>query len=98
WNLTTGGTKAVVGIVDSGVNYDHPDLAANMWSAPTSFTVRIGSTNYTCPAGSHGFNVVAHNCDPMDDYDHGTHIAGIIGAVGNNTNGVAGVNWTARIM
>src|SRR5579872_2536546 len=55
-----------------------------------------------CPAGTHGYNVLAASCDPMDDDTayggHGTHVAGIMGAVGNNGMGVSGVNWTTSIM
>src|SRR5207253_2866572 len=74
------------------------DLAANVWSAPGPFTVTIGGTTITCAGGTHGFNAITKICNPMDDHNHGTHVAGTIGAVGNNTLGVAGVNWTASIM
>ena len=98
WNFTTGSTANVVGVVDTGVDYNHPDLAANVWSAPTSFTVNIGGVNVTCPAGSHGFDAITFSCDPLDDNNHGTHVSGTIGGRGNNGTGVAGVNWTASIM
>lgn len=98
WNLTTGSTANVIGIVDTGIDYAHPDLAANVWSAPTAFTVTIGGVPITCPAGSHGFNSITNSCDPMDDAGHGTHVAGDAGAVGNNGVGVTGINWTASMM
>ncbi|HET9177359.1 MAG TPA: putative Ig domain-containing protein [Terriglobia bacterium] len=94
WGVTTGTNSVVVVILDTGVQYSHPDLQVNMWNNPGG----IGG----CPAGTHGYNVVSSNCDPMDldtAYGgHGSHIAGIIGAVTNNAAGVAGVNWTASIM
>ncbi len=94
WNVSTGSRSIVVGEVDTGVDYTHPDLAANIWSNPGG----IGG----CPAGTHGDNVVAGTCDPMDDDvyygGHGSHVAGIIGAVGNNGSGVAGVNWATTIL
>jgi subtilisin family serine protease len=94
WDLTTGDPSIVVGEVDSGVDYLHPDLAANIWSNPGG----IGG----CPAGTHGYNAISGNCDPMDDdtkYNgHGTHVAGIIGAVGNNGIGITGVNWSTTIL
>ncbi|MBC8028586.1 MAG: S8 family serine peptidase [Pyrinomonadaceae bacterium] len=98
WNLSTGSRDSVVAVVDSGIDYNHPDLAANVWSAPTSFTVNIRGQNINCPAGSHGFNAITRTCDPLDDHNHGTHVSGTIGAVGDNGHGVAGVNWTANIM
>lgn len=96
WSVTTGSSSIVVADADTGVQYTHPDLAANMWSNPGG----VGG----CPAGTHGFDVIAGEspCDPMDDdttYNgHGTHVAGIIGAVGNNGVGVTGVNQTVSIM
>jgi subtilisin family serine protease/uncharacterized membrane protein len=98
WDLSVGSTDTVVAVIDTGIDYTHPDLAGNMWSAPTAFTVTVGGVTITCPAGSHGFNVVAMTCDPMDDHNHGTHVAGTIGASGNNGIGVTGVNWTTRLM
>lgn len=98
WDISTGSTANVVAVIDTGVDYTHPDLAANIWSAPANFTVTIGGRSITCPAGSHGFNAIINSCDPMDDNDHGTHVSGTIGATGNNGAGVVGVNWKASIM
>jgi subtilisin family serine protease len=98
WDVSTGSTANVVGVVDTGIDYTHPDLAANVWSAPSSFTVTLSWGQLTCPAGSHGYNAIARSCDPRDDNQHGTHVSGTIGAAGNNGLGVAGVNWTTRIM
>jgi hypothetical protein len=95
WTVTTGSREVVVGVADTGVDYNHPDLAANIWSNPGG----IGG----CPAGTHGWNVIAGTCDPMDREitgygGHGTHVAGIIGAAGNNGSGVAGMNWQTTIL
>jgi subtilase family serine protease len=98
WDLSFGSTSNVVAVVDTGIDYTHEDLAANMWSAPTAFTVNIDGLPVTCAAGTHGFNAIARTCDPMDDQNHGTHVSGTIGAVGNNGVGVVGVNWTAQLM
>jgi hypothetical protein len=98
WDYTVGSTGNVVAVLDTGIDYTHPDLVANIWTAPHDYVVTIGGLTITCPAGSHGFNVIAKTCDPMDDNDHGTHVAGTIGAVGNNGLGVVGVNWTAQMM
>jgi hypothetical protein len=94
WNVSTGSRSSVIGEVDTGVDYSHPDLAANIWTNPGG----IGG----CAAGTHGYNVLTATCDPMDDDTvyggHGTHVAGIMGAVGNNGIGVTGVNWTTTIL
>lgn len=83
WDTRTDSSSVVIAVLDTGVDYDHPDLAANMWTAGD---------------GSHGYNAIDGTLDPMDDHSHGTHCAGTIGAAANNAIGVAGVNWTARIM
>jgi subtilisin family serine protease len=98
WDVSTGSSNIVVAVVDTGVDYNHPDLAANIWSAPAAFSVNIGGQTINCPAGSHGFNAVTNTCTPLDDNNHGSHCSGTIGGRGNNGTGVAGVNWTTSIM
>ena len=98
WDVSTGSHANVIGVVDSGIDYNHPDLAANMWTAPFAFSVTIGGLAINCAAGTHGFNAITNTCNPIDDNSHGTHVAGTIGAVGNNGVGVVGLNWTASMM
>src|SRR5688572_8385439 len=100
WDIAQGSRSFVLGIVDSGIDYSHPDLAANMWSAPAEFTVVIGGESITCAAGTHGFNAITRTCDPMDDDSerHGTLVAGIAGADGDNGLGVSGVSRVASLM
>jgi subtilisin family serine protease len=98
WDVTVGSASNVVAVIDTGVDYTHSDLAPNMWSAPAPFTVIIRGVAITCEAGTHGFNAIARTCDPMDDHNHGTHVAGTIGAAGNNGAGVVGVNWVTSLM
>jgi serine protease len=78
WEISTGSTAIAVAVVDSGIDYTHPDLVANVWSAPAAFTVNIGGQAITCPAGTHGFNAILMVCDPMDDNGHGTYVSGIL--------------------
>jgi subtilisin family serine protease len=98
WDAVTGSRANVVAVIDTGIDYTHPDLASNVWRAPRAFTVTIGGVAISCAAGTHGFNAITKTCDPRDDNEHGTHVAGTIGAVANNTAGVAGVDWKASIM
>jgi len=98
WDLSTGSTDHVVAVIDTGIDYTHPDLAPNMWTAPSAFTVNVGGQWITCAAGTHGFNAITRTCNPMDDHYHGTHVAGTIGAAGDNGIGITGVNWNARLM
>jgi subtilisin family serine protease len=98
WDRAVGSRNTVVGIVDTGIDYTHPDLAANVWSAPRAFSVTVGGLTITCAAGTHGFNAITNSCDPFDDHFHGTHVAGTIGAVGGNGAGVTGINWFANMM
>lgn len=69
-----------------------------MWTAPQQITVTIGGQQITCAAGTRGFNALNNTCDPFDDNGHGTHVSGIVGGQGNNTAGIAGVNWTTKLM
>ena len=99
WNITTGRNDLVIAIIDTGVDYTHPDLAANMW-------VNTGETadNGIDDDGDgylddiHGINTITNSGDPFDDCGHGTHVAGTIGALGDNTLGVVGINWDIKIM
>jgi subtilisin family serine protease len=95
WNLTTGSANVVIAVIDSGIDYTHPDLAANMWVNPPGCA---GDDTDGYPNDCHGINAITGTGDPMDDFFHGTHVAGIIGAVGNNSLGVTGVNWTVALL
>lgn len=102
WQRSTGLPSIVVGVIDTGIYYDHPDLRDNVWSAPEDFDITLGGETLHCPRGSHGYNARATSpaeaCDPVDNDSHGTHVAGIIGAVGDNHDGVVGVNWHTKLM
>ena len=91
WNHITDCSSVIVAVVDTGVNYNQEDLAANMWNGS-------GVTYNGYALTDHGYNFVGNNIDPMDLNGHGTHVAGIIGAVGDNGTGTTGVCWKADIM
>ena len=97
WAVTTGTDKVVVAVLDSGVDYTHSDLAANIWVRPASVAPYEDNDLGTIQ-DFHGYNAIENNADPMDDNGHGTHCAGIIGAEGGNDIGIAGVNWKIQIM
>ena len=84
WDVFTSASNVIVAVLDTGVRYTHEDLAANMWVNPND--------------GTHGTNALAGTIYPSDDSGHGTLIAGILGAVGNNGKGVTGVAWQVQIM
>lgn len=98
WDTTTGGDSVVVAVIDSGVDYNHPDLAANMWVNPFEVVNGIDDDRNGYVDDIHGVNTLANNGNPMDDFMHGTHCAGTIAAVGHNATGVVGVAWNAKIM
>ena len=94
WDYQTSASNIIVAVIDTGVRYTHEDLAANMWVNPQENL--DGYTN-----DLYGINLVNNgrgNGDPWDDYGHGTHVSGIIGAVGNNGVGIAGVCWQVQLM
>jgi len=81
WDYCTGSSNIAIGVIDSGIDYYHPDLAIN-----TSTSL--------------GYNFVSNVNDARDDHitSHGSHVAGIIGAVGNNVIGVTGLNWAVTLV
>ncbi|MFH0837402.1 MAG: S8 family peptidase, partial [Candidatus Aenigmatarchaeota archaeon] len=113
WNITTGNTTIIIGIIDTGVDWDHPDLAANIWNntGETNCIDGIDDDNNTYIDDCRGWDFVdnisdcyaGEDCDdrdnnPMDFHGHGTHVSGIAAAVTNNSLGISGVCWNCKIM
>jgi thermitase len=90
WRIEKGSKNVVVAVIDTGIDPAHPDLRSNLWSpsAPAA-----GAVNATF-----GWNFINNTPNPADDHGHGTHVAGIIGAVANPATGVAGVSQRVSIM
>ena len=99
WDITRGSASVIIAVVDSGIDYNHADIQANMWHNTDEIPGNgIDDDHNGFVDDYYGYNFHDSTSDPMDTYGHGTHVAGTIGAVGNNGIGIAGVNWTCRLM
>ncbi len=99
WGVTHGSDDVIVAVIDSGIDADHEDLRDNLWTNAREIPGNgVDDDRNGVVDDVHGFNAIDRSGNPDDDMGHGTHVAGIIGAVGGNGVGVSGVNWTTRIM
>jgi hypothetical protein len=92
----------VVGIIDTGIDFSHPDLAGTAWINPGENCTGCRANGVDDDANGYvddwrGWDFVNNDNDPFDDHGHGTHVAGTIAGLGNNGVGVAGINWTGRV-
>ena len=97
WDLETGSTNVVVAVLDTGMDITNPDLIPNLWSNPLD-TAANGEDGDGFPNDVHGFNFVDNSSDVQDNNGHGSAVAGVIGAAGNNGVGVTGVNWSVSLL
>ena len=99
WNTTTGSPSVTVAVIDSGIDLDHPDLAANIWTNPGEIAGNgIDDDGDGYVDDVHGWDFVDDDNLPDDQYGHGTHVAGTVAAAGNNGIGVVGVAYTSTVM
>ena len=99
WDEHVGDQEFVIAIIDTGIDYNHPDLQANIWTNPGEIPGNgqdDDGNGYVDDV--HGYDFYDYNGDPMDSNGHGTHCGGTVGGVGNNSIGVAGVNWQCRLV
>ncbi len=100
WGVTTGSPSIVVNDIDTGADLGHPDLAANIWTnaLEASGAAGVDDDGNGYVDDIHGWNAITSTGVPQDDNGHGTHTAGTIAAVTNNSLGVAGANWNGKVM
>ncbi len=100
WEVTKGDSSIVVAVLDTGIDWQHPDLAQNIWTNKKELNGTAGADddNNGYVDDIRGWDFVNNDNNPMDDNSHGTHVAGIIAARGDNGIGITGINWYAKIM
>jgi len=99
WDITNGSTNVIVAVIDTGIRYTHQDLASQMWRNPGETPDNgIDDDGDGYVDNVYGINAITGSGDPFDDHDHGTHVAGTIGASAGDSGPHVGVCWNVRLM
>jgi thermitase len=98
WDITTGDSSIIIAIIDTGIDFAHPEFFERIWTNPGegSDGLDLDSNGYV--DDQHGYDFANGDPNPSDDHQHGSHVSGIAAASGNNATGIAGINWGCRIM
>ncbi|MGI8512970.1 MAG: S8 family serine peptidase [Solirubrobacteraceae bacterium] len=98
WDVTRGSPGVVIAVMDGGLDYTNPDLGPNLWTNPADPVNGVDDDANGLVDDTYGWDFADNDSDPRDFRFHGTHTAGIIGAIGNNGFATAGINWNAKLM
>lgn len=98
WSQTTGSASTLIAVIDSGVDFTHPDLRENLWTNKEKRDGAEAKANDSYAGDLHGWDWVSNTSGAVDESGHGTRVAGLIAAVGDNSEGIAGVMWRASLM
>ncbi|HEY0380275.1 MAG TPA: S8 family serine peptidase [Pyrinomonadaceae bacterium] len=98
WGLSTGSPQTVVAVLDSGVDFTHPELVNNEWANPAEMVNGLDDDRNGFTDDLRGWDFVSNSAEVRDVQGHGTAVAGIIAAEGNNGAGITGVMWRAGLM